>query len=115
MAAVRAIGENPLSARWSDIVVGSARDHDIAVRRHLADDLHDRFLRLVDVAALDHRHPAHLVADGFAGALRHGKSEEHTSELQLLMRIFYAVFFLKTKHKKLHSTPHPLHRHLSVL
>src|SRR3546814_186764 len=76
MAAVRAIGENPLSARWSDIVVGSARDHDIAVRRHLADDLHDRFLRLVDVAALDHRHLAHLVADGFAGALRHGRQAQ---------------------------------------
>src|SRR3546814_17258886 len=81
MAAVRAIGENPLSARWSDIVVGSARDHDIAVRRHLADDLHDRFLRLVDVAALDHRHLAHLVAAGFAGALRHGRQAPVGSRL----------------------------------
>src|SRR3546814_10007034 len=30
------------------------------------------------------------------------RSEEHTSELQSLMRISYAVFCLKTKH-----TPHP--------
>src|SRR3546814_8420611 len=31
-------------------------------------------------------------------ALQHGRSEEHTSELQSLMRISYAVFCLKTKH-----------------
>src|SRR3546814_8684704 len=34
---------------------------------------------------------------------RHSRSEEHTSELQLLMRIWYAVFFLKNtiaKHEK---------------
>src|SRR3546814_5227088 len=28
-----------------------------------------------------------------------GRSEEHTSELQSLMRISYAVFFLKKKHE----------------
>src|SRR3546814_3155941 len=30
----------------------------------------------------------------------HGRSEEHTSELQSLMRNSYAVFFLKTKNKQ---------------
>src|SRR3546814_2071027 len=30
--------------------------------------------------------------------LRYGRSEEHTSELQSLMRISYAVFCLKNKH-----------------
>src|SRR3546814_20472142 len=34
------------------------------------------------------------------GALRLGRSEEHTSELQSLMRISYAVFCLKKKKKK---------------
>src|SRR3546814_3238996 len=34
----------------------------------------------------------------------HGRSEEHTSELQSLMRISYAVFCLKKK-KKTHTTP----------
>src|SRR3546814_2132612 len=37
------------------------------------------------------------------------RSEEHTSELQSLMRISYAVFCLKKKihtHKTLHSTSH---------
>src|SRR3546814_9658989 len=33
-------------------------------------------------------------------ALRRGRSEEHTSELQSLMRISYAVFCLKKKNKK---------------
>src|SRR3546814_4170331 len=32
--------------------------------------------------------------------LRRGRSEEHTSELQSLMRISYAVFCLKKKKKK---------------
>src|SRR3546814_9928219 len=37
-------------------------------------------------------------------ALAIARSEEHTSELQSLMRISYAVFCLKKKTKKRHST-----------
>src|SRR3546814_6830705 len=37
-------------------------------------------------------------------ALRSVRSEEHTSELQSLMRISYAVFCLKKKKKKEHKT-----------
>src|SRR3546814_6830400 len=33
----------------------------------------------------------------------HSRSEEHTSELQSLMRISYAVFCLKNKNTKLHK------------
>src|SRR3546814_2605964 len=33
-----------------------------------------------------------------------GRSEEHTSELQSLMRISYAVFCLKKKKKTIHNT-----------
>src|SRR3546814_5917797 len=43
----------------------------------------------------------------------HGRSEEHTSELQSLMRLSYAVFYLKTKkqininnHTTRHTQPH---------
>src|SRR3546814_1869016 len=36
----------------------------------------------------------------FTGLLLAGRSEEHTSELQSLMRISYAVFCLKKKKKK---------------
>src|SRR3546814_2914710 len=34
-----------------------------------------------------------------------GRSEEHTSELQSLMRISYAVFCLKKKIQRKHTTP----------
>src|SRR3546814_2546303 len=48
-----------------------------------------------------------LFAFGRAGArapaAKTGRSEEHTSELQSLMRISYAVFCLK---KKKHNRPH---------
>src|SRR3546814_1492807 len=36
----------------------------------------------------------------------HGRSEEHTSELQSLMRISYAVFCLKKKTKENKHRPH---------
>src|SRR3546814_1084724 len=36
-----------------------------------------------------------------------GRSEEHTSELQSLMRISYAVFCLKKKKKKSPDTDYP--------
>src|SRR3546814_7905649 len=37
---------------------------------------------------------------------QHGRSEEHTSELQSLMRISYAVFCLKKKNKHINSRQH---------
>src|SRR3546814_1243469 len=61
-------------------------------RRHAA--------RLADSTGLSRdgdghgRRQLHPVGDDAAGRLR---SEEHTSELQSLMRISYAVFCLKTK------------------
>src|SRR3546814_5856311 len=48
-----------------------------------------------------HLEPAwHRVALAEAGQADH-RSEEHTSELQSLMRISYAVFCLKKKNKKI--------------
>src|SRR3546814_10235216 len=52
-------------------------------------------------------------ADALAvfGAITVGRSEEHTSELQSLMRISYAVFCLKkktTRHNTEHNTAPPL-------
>src|SRR3546814_7312021 len=45
-------------------------------------------------------------------SLKTGRSEEHTSELQSLMRISYAVFCLKkkknTKSTQIRSTLHPI-------
>src|SRR3546814_8133551 len=76
-----------------------------------------RHLEGRDLAALEPDRPAvdRVVADdgveqrGLAGAVGAdqpgdlARSEEHTSELQSLMRISYAVFCLKKKKKK-HST-----------
>src|SRR3546814_9544127 len=62
--------------------------------------------------SLEHRHPNRhtifdLIENHGAGRIRHfrrkfpaPRSEEHTSELQSLMRISYAVFCLKKKKKK---------------
>src|SRR3546814_5738144 len=47
---------------------------------------------------------AEVIADGNTGHFT--RSEEHTSELQSLMRISYAVFCLKKKNNNLHTTLH---------
>src|SRR3546814_4503900 len=110
---------------WSSDVCSSDLADD-EVRRHLAGErCADLFhLRLDDgVAGLPHQRPAagsgnaveqrlaalHVADDGGAGVpLQHvtrqerqDRSEEHTSELQSLMRISYAVFCLKKKKTKL--------------
>src|SRR3546814_4780343 len=75
---------------------------------------------------IDLRRPGH--AHGSGGAGRGGRadpgrlgpqrSEEHTSELQSLMRISYAVFCLKKKNtssktrpKRIRTTTHHIHQH----
>src|SRR3546814_10367695 len=57
-------------------------------------------LRLFGFEFLQQRVERGLVHDGDLGCLPVGRSEEHTSELQSLMRISYAVFCLKKKIKK---------------
>src|SRR3546814_3593959 len=92
---------------------GHARGGDLALDRH-------QLLDLVEEPRIDerqpehilHRHPGaecigqveHALRSGFlhlAAQRGHAvlRSEEHTSELQSLMRISYAVFCLKTKNK----------------
>src|SRR3546814_4273409 len=51
---------------------------------------------LAQVASLE----LHVPQWRFAADGSRGRSEEHTSELQSLMRISYAVFCLKKKHKQ---------------
>src|SRR3546814_6754858 len=72
------------------------------------------------VAALDLREDrgldegAALAAFDVGAHLSPGRSEEHTSELQSLMRISYAVFCLKNKKKtqpKSNNTSHNLNNH----
>src|SRR3546814_1637348 len=49
--------------------------------------------------------------DAAAGAANHDRSEEHTSELQSLMRISYAVFCLKKKNNNKTIRQLVKHRH----
>src|SRR3546814_7135285 len=61
---------------------------------------------------LDHRLPAALADDLLPH--RRQRSEEHTSELQSLMRISYAVFCLKKKNTTHHmNTTHIIATHLT--
>src|SRR3546814_2279566 len=64
-----------------------------------------------------HPRPFHRVKGGggerFAGT-RRGRSEEHTSELQSLMRISYAVFCLKKKNSHTTPTHHHAHSHNNI-
>src|SRR3546814_10615218 len=51
------------------------------------------------------------------GTLRNlasGRSEEHTSELQSLMRISYAVFCLKKKNQHKHTVHKHVYRNLNI-
>src|SRR3546814_5735054 len=53
--------------------------------------------------ARDGRNPGIDVEAGLHVAIEQARSEEHTSELQSLMRISYAVFCLKKKNKPTHK------------
>src|SRR3546814_8368487 len=82
--------------------------------RALAPELEDRLVQRahrrdvpeVRTADIDHHLVEHfLVVEGFheavGGGEEHLRSEEHTSELQSLMRISYDVFCLKNKKQKI--------------
>src|SRR3546814_1781339 len=78
------ISFKPLPGNGTTLVLSANNIFDVVARRHAS------FLK--DYAPLAGR----------------DRSEEHTSELQSLMRISYAVFCLK---KKTHTTPsHAIHR-----
>src|SRR3546814_8238126 len=62
-----------------------------------ADDEQRRHLALDDAAREFDIDPSAVVIDGDRPPCRAIRSEEHTSELQSLMRISYAVFCLKKK------------------
>src|SRR3546814_5406339 len=93
--------------RSSELRLGVA----IALAHEFVEQPHDPFAVQALVAhapADDLAHALHLVEareihqHGEAGEQLHpfGRSEEHTSELQSLMRISYAVFCLQTKTQK---------------
>src|SRR3546814_6504282 len=58
------------------------------------------------------RHGEVQAAPHGPGAALPARSEEHTSELQSLMRISYAVFCLKKKNKTVISKTKQYHKHI---
>src|SRR3546814_1803086 len=70
---------------------------------------HDRAAPAPGAERADRGQGEHRRAERQDRALRRERSEEHTSELQSLMRISYAVFCLKKKNKK-----QSIHRKLST-
>src|SRR3546814_876528 len=68
-----------------------------------------RFRVTIDGAAPGADHGADTDAEGW-GSLQDTRSEEHTSELQSLMRISYAVFCLKKKNELRSILLHHLHK-----
>src|SRR3546814_4660885 len=89
---------------WSSDVCSSDLDHD-RLDQHLRAagvELADQFAKLalhIGVGGDDDRIGAFVAGDD-GGAAGRDRSEEHTSELQSLMRISYAVFCLKKKNKR---------------
>src|SRR3546814_3885249 len=95
-----------MAGRGTDIVLGGNLDNELA---KLPED--DAAGRDAVRAAWKQRHELVLQAGGLCvlGSERHeSRSEEHTSELQSLMRISYAVFCLKKK--KTHTDMLSQHR-----
>src|SRR3546814_7360785 len=92
VAILRSLGEYRKAVGDQLYRVAPALSRVVGVLAHAARDMHQVAL-LGFAAALDQlAEQRHLVPMG----VRH-RSEEHTSELQSLMRISYAVFCLKKK------------------
>src|SRR3546814_8894353 len=94
---------HPLGRRAVSIIRAQPVDGAIVVDRRLRCFIPAAF---VDRNRLEHQQrkfPPHWLAV-HRGARFSARSEEHTSELQSLMRISYAVFCLKTKTNHKHHT-----------
>src|SRR3546814_2597148 len=94
-----------VQARLLDLLRGLVRElrlsaiivtHDLAVARLLA----DRLMVMKDGKVVESGLTDQVLDDPHHSYAQLLRSEEHTSELQSLMRISYAVFCLKKKKKK---------------
>src|SRR3546814_10616175 len=102
-----------VARRGVEFVEGALRRRALLIprdrRREPGGARFDRKPERENLVGFPRRHPPHeIAAVGLAGeqaflfepCQRLARSEEHTSELQSLMRISYAVFCLKKKHIK---------------
>src|SRR3546814_2371477 len=67
-----------------------------------------RFAQAVGILAKTDKIDAEILARMATTLQPPVRSEEHTSELQSLMRISYAVFCLKKKHKPIYQSSHTI-------
>src|SRR3546814_2548720 len=75
------------------------RDHAAYVNKRYRQIVHALHAPPTDDPDRAARYFGHLL-HGLQDFYSHSRSEEHTSELQSLMRISYAVFCLQTKHQQ---------------
>src|SRR3546814_4772951 len=87
-----------LGAHNAGFEVAAAFDNDATLTSSFARNFPNTRLYLRDVSKLTGGQIRKLVKRPISGV----RSEEHTSELQSLMRISYAVFCLKKKHTHIH-------------
>src|SRR3546814_8406854 len=85
--------------RLGDLCVGDQRALHLGGAHAVARDVDDVVDATGDPVVAVGVAPAAVTAEVLAGIGREVRSEEHTSELQSLMRISYAVFCLKQKNK----------------
>src|SRR3546814_5526482 len=86
-----------------DGFAGSVEPRGAAVWWNRAGSRLRSFALVRQLAPLDRQIPHRLVIDTPKASSLIGRSEEHTYELQSLMRNPYAVFFLKNKNKEKHT------------
>src|SRR3546814_10528707 len=91
----------------ADIRIVRNGDHEVLNVRFDAEEQVDRFgnrfrMGRLGIAPVERVVVEEPVGAVLAKSVTH-RSEEHTSELQSLMRISYAVFCLKKKHNTPHS------------
>src|SRR3546814_1807136 len=84
----------PYTTLFRSVVAGAAPRNPRPQPRRQRHDAHARTRR-----GIGRRFPSDGGVDPHPRRPRRGRSEEHTSELQSLMRISYAVFCLKKKKK----------------
>src|SRR3546814_6019744 len=89
----------PYTTLFRSVAIGGRRDDEADAQAG-----RDAFRQAGDIKTL-------LGDQRFQRRRRIGRSEEHTSELQSLMRISYAVFCLKKKKNTIHIT---LSIHLTI-
>src|SRR3546814_3271046 len=83
------------------LALGAAERGDVVVGGHRGVDVLRGQTVRGQLVGIEPRSQRELTLTENLGSLHTGRSEEHTSELQSLMRISYAVFCLQTKKQRL--------------